>query len=143
MYVSWEVLPCDSKKTRRIGILTYSVMVLCDPKCHINVLTKSIYTKVLYMQKLEWAYFVYLKMSLGMKQNLSWKVWTISSPCLWHIIDILSTKSLLLPLPQRYYSYVYFIYGYVYFTFIRLLISNSFIKHNVFFFILSSVYTSF
>ena len=68
-----------------------------------------------------------------MKQNLSWKVWTISSPCLWHIIDILSTKSLLLPLPQRYYSYVYFIYGYVYFTFIRLLISNSFIKHNVFF----------
>ena len=46
MYARWECLTCDSKKTRRIGTLTYSMMVLCDPKCHINMLTKSIYTKV-------------------------------------------------------------------------------------------------
>ena len=67
-------------------------------------------------------------------------MWTISSPCLWHSIDILSTKSLLLPLPQRYYSYVYFIYSYVYFTFISLLISNSLFKHNAFSFYPQSIF---
>lgn len=84
MYASWQCLTCDSKKTRRIGTLTYS-MRYCVIQNVILICWQSLFTQKFYICRNWNEHILYI-----LKCHLEWnKIYPGKcGPYLHHVYDI-------------------------------------------------------